>query len=653
MKQIWNFILENWDVIAPIVYEIIVRVIPTKKNLSLIDNGWKILNLIVTNRRKPHGNETIANSSGKTKNIVNVRIDKHILSVLLVLISFVSVAQINQTGKAYFSYNANDSVFIKNTRQSYQTNTGNTGVLWFDEWQNKWRIWDGSQYVDLIQNSASGLVAASNGLWDDGGTVKLGINPISENTDLLIDPGIDLTYDIGTDGVGGFGRFFITTGISGEQWFDIDPSNNFYSINAEGLSLNIDSDVETFITSPTIDINGANDLDLRGAAGITSNNKHFFTPTATTAPINLGLQAADPSGIVNGDMWINSTTFNSLKVRMNNTTEFLLRNSAPGNTGEILWFNSGNVGRTASNPAFTFTTATNTLTIPRVVTSTTATLPAFNLGSFAGTPSTVVDNDAWYNSSTSNISYRQSGTTRAFMMAPLTQIINAIPFSPGNSGAVHAYESNFTWNPSTDELTAGSIIIDNNTIFGTTSNLLLDAVGFEITSVAKHNFTADANNAGVNIGTFAGDPTPLSNGDLWVNTSTQNLRARVNGQSFSIQPTESGTYTPTGVAVNNVDGVTTYLAQYMRVGNTVTVSGRVDYDPTGAGTSTRWTMTCPVTTNFSGALSAGGTFIQADTGGNVGAIQSVISSNTVQFSTQALSGTAVTGIFYSYTYRVE
>jgi hypothetical protein len=50
-----------------------------------------------------------------------------------------------------------------------------------------------------------------------------------------------------------------------------------------------------------------------------------------------------------------------------------------------------------------------------------------------------------------------------------------------------------------------------------------------------------------------------------------------------LERTASGTYTPTLTNVTNVSASTAFQAQYMRVGNTVTVSSKVEVDPTAAG----------------------------------------------------------------------
>lgn len=79
----------------------------------------------------------------------------------------------------------------------------------------------------------------------------------------------------------------------------------------------------------------------------------------------------------------------------------------------------------------------------------------------------------------------------------------------------------------------------------------------------------------------------------------------------------SGTYTPTLTNVTNVAASTAYLAQYLRVGSVVTVSGRFDVDPTaGAPTATELGISLPVTSNFASLQDCGG--LAASFGGGGG-----------------------------------
>lgn len=69
----------------------------------------------------------------------------------------------------------------------------------------------------------------------------------------------------------------------------------------------------------------------------------------------------------------------------------------------------------------------------------------------------------------------------------------------------------------------------------------------------------------------------------------------------------SGTYTPTLTNVTNVASSTANTTQYMRVGNVVTVSGRVDITATASATQTTIRMTLPVASALSSVQQLSGT----------------------------------------------
>ena len=61
----------------------------------------------------------------------------------------------------------------------------------------------------------------------------------------------------------------------------------------------------------------------------------------------------------------------------------------------------------------------------------------------------------------------------------------------------------------------------------------------------------------------------------------------------------AGTYTPTLTKVANLDGTPgAYQAQYLRVGATVMVTGRVDVDPPAGAALTQLGISLPVVSNF-------------------------------------------------------
>ncbi|MEK7414483.1 MAG: hypothetical protein AAB263_14305 [Planctomycetota bacterium] len=112
----------------------------------------------------------------------------------------------------------------------------------------------------------------------------------------------------------------------------------------------------------------------------------------------------------------------------------------------------------------------------------------------------------------------------------------------------------------------------------------------------------------------------------------------------------SGAYTPTLTALANLDDQQEYISQYMRVGSVVTVSGRVDINPT-ATTFTDLAISLPIASNFTtieqcsgvgGTNSAanGAAIIKGDISGNY-AVLSLLAPVTTEYP-----------VFYTFTYQV-
>jgi len=78
----------------------------------------------------------------------------------------------------------------------------------------------------------------------------------------------------------------------------------------------------------------------------------------------------------------------------------------------------------------------------------------------------------------------------------------------------------------------------------------------------------------------------------------------------------SGTYTPTQVSTNTniATGPTFLAAQYMRVGNTVTVSGQIIFTATASATDTTVKISLPIASNFSATRQLAGTGAGVNTG---------------------------------------
>lgn len=67
----------------------------------------------------------------------------------------------------------------------------------------------------------------------------------------------------------------------------------------------------------------------------------------------------------------------------------------------------------------------------------------------------------------------------------------------------------------------------------------------------RQTFNPGATNAGINVGALAGDPGSPVNGDLWYDSGSNELTARINGSNVSLGISGSGTVTNTGTLTAN------------------------------------------------------------------------------------------------------
>jgi len=113
----------------------------------------------------------------------------------------------------------------------------------------------------------------------------------------------------------------------------------------------------------------------------------------------------------------------------------------------------------------------------------------------------------------------------------------------------------------------------------------------------------------------------------------------------------SGTYTPTLTNVGNISVSTPYTAQYMRVGNTVTVSGKVDMTVTSTTTTTLG-ISLPIASALTTEEQCAGTAFNQSVSG-LGAGISADATNdraTLKWNSNTAGGVTM---FYTYTYLVQ
>lgn len=113
----------------------------------------------------------------------------------------------------------------------------------------------------------------------------------------------------------------------------------------------------------------------------------------------------------------------------------------------------------------------------------------------------------------------------------------------------------------------------------------------------------------------------------------------------------SGVYTPTRSAEANMDAnVTMTEAQYMRVGSTVTVSGRFTADPTLAATATSFEITLPVASNIGAAEDVAGVAFCGNIASMGAEVIGVAANNTAQIQWKSSD---ITSQVWSYTFTYQ
>ena len=94
----------------------------------------------------------------------------------------------------------------------------------------------------------------------------------------------------------------------------------------------------------------------------------------------------------------------------------------------------------------------------------------------------------------------------------------------------------------------------------------------------------------------------------------------------------SGVYTPGLTNVANLDASTAYECQYLRVGATVFVSGKVDVDPTAPAAATQLGIGLPVASNFGATEDCGGAAAASAIAGQSAAILADVANDRAEMN---------------------
>ncbi len=234
-----------------------------------------------------------------------------------------------------------------------------------------------------------------------------------------------------------------------------------------------------------------------------------------------------------------------------------------------------------------------------------------------------------------NFAISSSGTTHTFNI-PTSSAVNRGLLSAADWSTFNDKQNALTnpvtgtgspnylpkWNSST--ALGNSVIFDDGANVGmgtTTPASKLDVVGI-ISNLGGIQVNNDGNDSYVKssalgFGWNVGDGGVFTAGD-WQNTGSQTkivvdavTQEITIGSGVTILNNTgviySGNYTPTLTNGANVLSSTAYLCQYMRVGNTVTVSGEIDIDLVDRLRLTRVGVSLPIASAFGNSYECGGT----------------------------------------------
>lgn len=180
-----------------------------------------------------------------------------------------------------------------------------------------------------------------------------------------------------------------------------------------------------------------------------------------------------------------------------------------------------------------------------------------------------------------------------------------LPISTGVSG-LGAGVATFLATPSSANL--ASAVTDETgsgvLVFGTSPTIATPTISGAISfpDGVRQTFNPDGTNAGLNVGSQAGDPSTPSNGDLWYDSTANELTARINGANVALGSGGGGGIT---IGTTTVTSGTTTRVLYNNAG----VVG--EYTLTGTGTTVAMSAGPTFTGTVAGAaFTASGTIVQ-------------------------------------------
>lgn len=384
-------------------------------------------------------------------------------------------------------------------------------------------------------------------------------------------------------------------------------------------------------------------------------------------------QQGMPSGNMNRNIVINSSVLSyygdlnylgSIAGIPNHTTKqtdvFFSGGGSPGSPDTSVQFNSG--GTFAGSTNFKYITGSN-----RIL-----------LGVEGGLGQIVAPDAASANTNGSGLDFF-SGVGTNGNAGGLIRIVagdggptggaNGIQFQGGSGGATSGPGGNLSFTAGSAQAgdsNGGDVTLSSGSGTGVNraGNVTISTAGFPDAGTAGNIILSPGQNNSENVFGYVRIKRPNANISAILDPGTvattdktftfPNLTATLGVQSATVNAASftSGTYTPTRSAEANLDAnVTMSEAQYMRVGNTVTVSGRFTADPTLTATATSFEIILPVASNIGAVEDAAGTAFCGAIAGMGGEVIGVVANDTAKIQWVASDVTSKTWS-YLFTYQI-
>lgn len=178
-------------------------------------------------------------------------------------------------------------------------------------------------------------------------------------------------------------------------------------------------------------------------------------------------------------------------------------------------------------------------------------------------------------------------------------------------------------------------------------------VGIDVATDAVLKVRVRAHNAYATVDALAyqASGTPGVSGGAGFPSSITAVNGIITALTIGTGALDSGVYTPGLTNVANLAASTAYECQWMRVGNTVTVTGKVDIDPTLTATVTQLGIALPVASNIGAVEDCAGVAAASGIAFQCAAIIGDAANNRAQL--EYISGDVTNQpMYFSFSYQV-